>query len=61
MGICLEVKYEIEHGLIPKSALGEIAITEVLGALETEPAESKILAYFYGTIWGSIHSSIPEF
>ena len=46
MEICLEVQLEIAQCLIPKSALGGVAIAEVLSALETEIAESEILAYF---------------
>ena len=41
MEICLEVQGEIEQGLVPISALGEISISEVLTALANEPEESK--------------------
>ena len=46
MEICLEVQQEIDRGQIPRSAMGGVSISEVLNALESEPAESKILAYF---------------
>ena len=46
MGICLEVKLDIGRRLLKTNAIGEISISEVLSALETEPGESKILAYF---------------
>ena len=46
MGICLEVQREIDRGQIPRIAIGEISISEVLNALESEPGDSKILEYF---------------
>ena len=49
MEICLEVKLEIDRGLIKSSAMREISISEVLSALDTEPGESKTQPYFYGT------------
>ena len=59
MGIFLEVKLEIDIGIIPKSALW-VSIPEALSAIETEPGESKILAYF-NLLKGPINSSILEF
>ena len=47
MEICLEVQGEIEQGLVPTSALGEISISEVLTALGNEPEESKNLPFFW--------------
>ena len=46
MEICLEVQQEIDRGQIPRIAIGEISLSEVLSDLESEPAESKIQAYF---------------
>ena len=46
MEICLEVQREIDRGQISRSAMGEISISEVLNDIESEPEESKILAYF---------------
>ena len=45
MKICLEVQGEIEQGLVPTSALGEISISEALTALGNEPGESKNLPF----------------
>ena len=46
MEICLEAQQEIDRGLISCSAIGGVSSSEVLTALESEPGESKILAYF---------------
>ena len=46
MGTCLAVQQEIDRGQIPLSALAGFSISEVLSALESEHAESKILEYF---------------
>ena len=52
MEICLEVQQEIDRGRISCSAPGEISISEVLNALESEPEESKIPPYFQSTKGG---------
>ena len=52
MGIFLKVQPDIDQGLLKGSAIGDISISEVLSALETEPEDSKILAYFQGTKGG---------
>ena len=46
MEICLYVQLEIDKCLVKSSAIGAISTPEVLSALETEPAQSEILAYF---------------
>ena len=46
MEICLDVQLRIDRCLIPSSAIAEISISGVLNALDAEPEESKILAYF---------------
>ena len=46
MKISREVQQEIDRGQIPRIALGGISISEVPYAFESEPGESKILAYF---------------
>ena len=46
MEICLDVQSAIDQCLINASSLGELPISGVLSALETEPDESKNLEYF---------------
>ena len=52
MEICLDVQLAIGQCLVKSSPIGDISISEVLSALETEPEDSKILAYFQGTKGG---------
>ena len=46
MEIFLVSQGEIDQGLVPPSAVGEISISEVLTALGNEPEESKKLTIF---------------
>ena len=46
MGICLDVRSEIDQCLINDNSLGKISISEVLIALGSEPEESKNTEYF---------------
>ena len=58
MEICLVVQGEIDKGLVPPSALGEISISEVLTALGNEPEESKNLPFFLKVLKGVYFTSL---
>ena len=46
MGICMCLKFEIDHGLMGESSLGRISASEVLNSLESELEWPKNIEYF---------------